>query len=386
MKVLFVISELTFGGAQKQLVELSRQLDREGHEVTIYTLNNDVPRKPELDGSGVTLIVDQKRAKLDVRVLWRLRRLIWRWKPDIVHSFLFDADVYSRLAAIGTGIPVLNSERSSHYTLSRVQRIAHRITEKLASGVVANSWCGKAFAEGMYRMREDDIHVVWNGLELDQIERQSGTDADFRKEFFGPGEHRIACLVGAIKPAKDYPLALETARHLLASDPRWRVLLIGDQLSTTRAYKAGRNSDTGGYKERVLAQYESMADRDRIRFAGNRADVHAVVRQCDVLYVTSVLEGFPNSVLEAMAVGVPVVSTEYSDIRRILPFAEQVIASRSAEELALAIEWAHANHDLIAERQRQWVRQNASIEKAAADLERVYRRYIRQDVYALGAQ
>jgi glycosyltransferase involved in cell wall biosynthesis len=281
---------------------------------------------------------------------------------------------------------VLSSERSSHYTLNRFQRIAHRATEKLSCGVVANSYCGKAFAETMYRKAAEHIHVVWNGLQLDQLERQSRSDTDFRSEFFGPGEHRIACLVGAIKPAKDYPLALRTAEKLLATDPRWRVLLIGDQLSTTKAYRAAGHTDTGDYKQQVFQQYESMQHRDRVRFAGNRADVHAIVRQCDVLYVTSILEGFPNAVLEAMALGVPVVSTEYSDIRRILPFAEQVVASRSPDELAAGIGWAYGHHDLVAERQRQWVRHHASIEKAASDLERVYRRYVRGTVYALGAQ
>ena len=101
MRILYVISNLAFGGAEKQLVELARQLAGSGHEVAIYTLNRDVPRRPELAGSAVTLIVDQKRAKLDPAVLWRLRKTIGRWRPDIIHGFLFDGDFYSRVAALG---------------------------------------------------------------------------------------------------------------------------------------------------------------------------------------------------------------------------------------------------------------------------------------------
>src|SRR5947209_3038663 len=126
MKILFVISELTFGGAQKQLVELSRQLARTGHEVVIYTLNRDVPREAELEGSGVTLMVDQKRSRLDPALLLRLRSLIESWQPDVVHSFLFDADFYSRVAAMGTGVPVINSERSHNYTLPTLNSLALR--------------------------------------------------------------------------------------------------------------------------------------------------------------------------------------------------------------------------------------------------------------------
>ena len=68
MRVLFVISDLAFHGAQKQVVELSRELARNGHEVAIYTLNDDAPRAAELAGTGVEVIVDHQDAALALRV------------------------------------------------------------------------------------------------------------------------------------------------------------------------------------------------------------------------------------------------------------------------------------------------------------------------------
>jgi hypothetical protein len=114
MRVLFIISELTLGGAQKQVVELSKGLAAGGHDVAIYTLNDDAARAGELEGTGVQLVVDQKRMRLDPAVLRRLRGKIRAWKADIVHGFLFDGDIYARIAAFGTGVPVLNSERSDN--------------------------------------------------------------------------------------------------------------------------------------------------------------------------------------------------------------------------------------------------------------------------------
>src|SRR5688572_2293935 len=102
MRVLFVISDLGLHGAQKQVVELAAELDRRGHEVAIYTLNDEAARAQDLRGTGVEVIVDQKRSKLDPAVLLRLRRKITSWRADIVHGFLFDGDIYARLAAIGT--------------------------------------------------------------------------------------------------------------------------------------------------------------------------------------------------------------------------------------------------------------------------------------------
>ena len=106
----------------------------------------------------------------------------------------------------------------------------------------------------------------------------------------------------------------------------------------------------------------------------------AILAQSDVQLMTSCREGFPNVVLEAMVLGVPVVSTDYSDIRRILPRREQIVASRRADDLARAILAAHAEREAIAGEQRRWVLAHATIERAARELERVYAGYVRTDV------
>ena len=386
MRVLFVISDLGFHGAQKQVVELSRELDRSGHEVAIYTLNDDVGRARELEGTGVEVIADQKRVKLDPRVLLRLRRKITRWRADIVHGFLFDGDIYARIAAMGTGATVLNSERSDNYEISRSQKIAHWLTKGLVHGVVANSRSGSAFAQKLYGYDPRHMHVVWNGMRVEELERRAVSSHDYRREFFGEGNHRIACMIGHIKPAKDYLLALDTAAALLKLSPEWRVLFLGDSLGGTGAYQTGRDSDTSGYKRSVMEHFSKLGlSAERVVFAGARSDAPAILAQCDVQLMTSCREGFPNVVLEGMVLGVPVVSTEYSDIRHILPRASQVISNRSADALANAIAEAWVDREAIASEQKRWVHAHASIETAARDLERVYARYVRPDARPLAA-
>lgn len=378
MRVLFVISDLGFHGAQKQVVELSRELDRLGHEVAIYTLNDDAPRAAELAGTGVEVVVDQKRTKLDPAVLLRLRRRIAGWRADIVHGFLFDGDIYVRIAALGTGAIVLNSERSDDYEISLSQKLAHWLTKPFVDGVVANSRSGSAFAQRLYGYDPARMHVVWNGMRIEELERRAVSSVNHREEFFGEGGHKVACMVGHIKPAKDYHLALDTAANLVALDPRWRVLFLGEAL-TGVAYKAGHASDTVDYKQSVMEHFQRLGIADKVRFAGARADAPAILAQCDVQLMTSCREGFPNVVLEGMVLGVPVVSTDYSDIRHILPRAQQVVANRSPMALARAILAADADRDAIAAEQKQWVRAHASIETATKELERVYARYVRPD-------
>lgn len=384
MRVLFVISDLGFHGAQKQVVELARELDRAGHGVAIYTLNREVGRQRELEGTGVEIVVDQKRSKLDVAVIRRLRAKVRAFRPDVIHGFLYDGDIYARLAGAGTNAIVLNSERSDNYTLSRAQLFFHRLTKPLVHGVVANSRSGSAFAQKLYGYAPGQMHVVWNGLRIEELERRAASSHDYKREFFGPGDHKVACMIGHIKPAKDYPLALDVAAALVKRAPNWRVLFLGEAL-TSIGYKGGQDSETESYKRAVLAQFERLAIADKVLFAGARTDAPAILAQSDVQLMTSCREGFPNVVLEGMVLGVPVVSTEYSDIRHILPRPSQIVASRDPEALAQAILDADIDREAIAAEQKRWVRAHASIENATRELERVYARYVRPDAHAVAA-
>jgi glycosyltransferase involved in cell wall biosynthesis len=365
VRILFVVSGLALGGAERQLVLLSRELVRLGHEVSIYTLTRQTLRIDELAGVDVDVVVDQKRLRLDIGVLGRLRRHIRNWQPDILHGFLYDGDVYCRLAGWDAGVPVLNSERNDSYTLSLLQRIGYRLTSMLCDGVVANSHAGAEFARRLHRMAADRVHVVWNGIDLEEVDaRLARSDRPARRLFPGHGVKRL-CMVGAIKPQKDYPLALRVMKRLVEDDPSWRLICVGDEL----------RDGLRGHKTQVLAEYDRLRLEPFARFAGHRRDVPEIIASSDLLLVTSRHEGFPNVVLEAMACGTAVVSTDYSDIRRILPSAEQIAGSRAEDVIADAVVRCHARRAELAKEQRRWVERHATASASAAALLAVYALY-----------
>src|SRR5258706_15868373 len=219
------------------------------------------------------------------------------------------------------------------------------------------------------------MHVVGNGVRVDELERAAQSRVDFRARFFGPGSHHVACLVGSIKPAKDYHLALDSAARLVRGSPQWRVLFIGDQLTSTKAYRPGADSDTASYKAQIVRHHARLGVPERIRFVGERGDALAIVKQCDVLFSTSCREGFPNVVLEAMAIGVPVASTDYSDIRPILPCAPQVAIERTPEAEARAGLRAHSDRRHLGGRQHRWRRRPGSTAQRPPEVERYHPPY-----------
>jgi glycosyltransferase involved in cell wall biosynthesis len=375
MRVLFVISGLAFGGAERQVILLARELARLGHKASIYTLTRAASRIDELAASGVELVVDQKRRKLDLAVLQRLRRHILAWRPDIVHGFLFDGDFYSRLAAWGTGIPVLNSERNDDYAheLSRLQRAGYRLTSMLCDGIVANSHAGAAFARRLHRLREHEVGVVWNGIDLAEVDVRLARGAQPAHQIFPGTDLKRLCMVAAIKPQKDHGLALRVLGRLLERDQSWRLICVGDELADRFP----------GHKAQVMAERDRLGLEPFVKFVGNRSDVFEIVASSDLLLVTSRFEGFPNAVLEAMACGTAVVSTDYSDVRRILPVADSVVGSRSEDEIAAAVLRCHGRRCDIARAQRRWVEQHANAPASAAALLGVYAKHLAGAAVAL---
>ena len=119
-----------------------------------------------------------------------------------------------------------------------------------------------------------------------------------RTEFFKSPAVKIASLVGMVRPQKDYLLALRVAQALHRIDPQWRVLFVGDCLPHTK-----------DYADQVRSVWREFGLENVVAFAGLRWDAVEIIRQSSVLFSTSLFEGCPNVVLEAMAVGTPAVGT-----------------------------------------------------------------------------
>ena len=377
-RILFVNSGLRFGGAETQLVAIIRELKRRGHEPALYLLTGDAPRLDELAGLGVQVLVDNKKSRLDLGVIKRLRAHIRQWKPDLVHGFLFDANVFARMAVVGLKVPLLNAERSHGYRLKPAQAAIHRLTRHRVDGVVANTQAGRDFAESMYALPPARAHVVWNGIDLKAVDaRCMAPRLDYRQEFFGDSAVKMATLVGTIQPQKDHLLALEAAEALIDADPSWRIAFVGAAYGSKLNY-ANATADASNQLQRAVeARWKNSRHVDRIRFVGQRSDALEIIAASDALFSTSLQEGFPNVVLEAMSVGTPVISTAYSDIRLILEDPRWVIDSRDPQAIADAIRKVAGDRAHVGPALRGWIEKHATIERSVDTLLEVYDKYTR---------
>src|SRR5512138_691005 len=365
MKILFVVSGLGLGGADEQVILLSKELARHGHRTGIYCLSRRTERLHELAGSGVEVIVDDKRGRVDLAVLWRLRQQIRRWHPELVHAFGYDADVYSRVAALGAGIPVLNSERTDDQRVSRAHRLGYRLSSALCDGVVANTRAGARFAQRLHRLAESRVDVLWNVVDLEAIDARIARSPQPAREIF-PGPHlKRLCMVVSIKPVNDHPLALRALKRLVDQDPSWRLICIGEEPAEYR-----------GYQSQVLAERDRLGLEAFVKFVGHRSDVVELIASSELLLLTSKHGGFPLVALEAMACNTPVVSTDWGEIRCLLPAAQQVVATRAEADIAAAVLECYGRRDEITAAQRRWAEQHGTAAAGAATLLGTYAKYL----------
>lgn len=377
MKILIVNSGLRHGGAETQIIYLCHAFVRMGHEVALYLLTPEADRVAELP-KEVHVEQGRKSSPFDFSEVMRLRRFIQRWRPDVVKGFLFDANFYARLAGVGTGIPVINGERNDGYELNRNQKLAHYPTRMLAKAVVANTHAGRAFAQRLFGIHESRTHVVWNGIDLIKVQSflpSADQKQALRRDLFGEGDFKVVVVVGTIRRSKDHMLALKVCKALQHSDEGWRFMFVGDAPTGFGHYRSKAASEEARYKQEVFDYVDRQCLNASVVFTGKRDDAIKLIAAADVLLSTSLHEGFPNVVLEAMAAGTPVVSTAYSDITRILPFQWQVSQARDAQSLAQCVRHAYADHDVVSAAQRAFVEREATVDISAQRMIEVFQKY-----------
>jgi len=365
---MLVVSNLEYGGAQRQVVELANHLDPARFEVRICSLSPYVPLAEDLWRRD-RLHVITKRFKFDATVVPRLARLLRRTKTDIVQSYLFDADIAAFLAGRLAGCAlVAGSERNANYVMKRRQVLLYRWTRPCVDVLVANSHAGAAFNARVVGYPADRYRVVHNGVDT---ERFAPADAAAVRAGLGIGpDEPVIGIFASFKPQKNHPLFFAAAARVAERCPRTRLLLVGDEL-----YGGMHGSDD--YKREVLALVDRLGLRGRCVFAGNQDAVHRFYPACDLTVMSSHFEGTANAVLESLSCGVPVVATDVSDTAMILPDGRAGFLVPPGDEQAMsdricALLGDASLRSTMGAAARQWILQEFSSTRLAEKTADVY--------------
>ena len=285
-RILYVITELDVGGAEKALCELATRLSRSAYEPEVACLSGHGPLGVELEKKGIPVHFLAARGAWSLRALWRLRRLVRQ--ADIVHSFLYHANMAARLAAVGTRAIVVSSARVAERSRPgrrRLECLTHRQVD--VEVCVSNGVRDFLAAGGFPRHK---LVVIPNGVDGAKFE---GRDPAFKARLGIRPETPLVATIGRLHEQKGMGFFVRAAASLLRSRPDCHFLIVG----------------SGPLEGELRAAAKGLRLEGTLTFLGHCDDVPAILRAADAFVLASLWEGMPNVVLEAMAAGVPVVAS-----------------------------------------------------------------------------
>jgi len=309
-KILIAISNMEFGGSQRQVVELVNNLNSDQFEVHVCSLSSYVPLA-QFFNEGITLHIIEKKSKFDLSVVLKLRKLIQKHQFSVVHGYLFDAEIATRLAGVlaFNKVKVIGSERNADYILKNIQRKVYKLTGSLVDAVIANSQAGADCNARQTGLAKAKFHVIYNGVDTERFIKRDKLQA--REQLNLPQHSKIIGMFASFKQQKNHPFLIAALAKLKDTNPEFKVLLVGDML---HGGLHGSDDYCSGVKQQIID--EGLAEH--VIYLGNCDNVEFVYPACDFTVLPSLFEGTPNVVLESMACAVPTIATRVSDNDKII--------------------------------------------------------------------
>ena len=290
--VLFVLGSLGPGGQERQLYYLCRELSRRELRpvVAVWNYREDEVYVDRLRQDSVE-VLDLGRGL--VSRLNRLRRLVRERKPRIVQAHAFYCNLFVRWATLGTGIPAIGVIRGHFPRVKAVTGpLLGRLCARWPRTQICNSHLSTALARGGGFWAPLNVETVENGIDFERFP-QAAAPLDDQPLIFG---------VGSLLPVKRWDLLIDAAERLHESGREFRLTIAGE----------------GPERNRLEERIRSAGLSRVVRLPGFTAQVGPLLAEAVALALTSDHEGLPNVVVEAMAVGRPVVATRAGDTPRLI--------------------------------------------------------------------
>ncbi|PYR16614.1 MAG: phosphatidylinositol alpha-mannosyltransferase [Acidobacteria bacterium] len=329
MKVMHVIAALDGGGAETMLYQLLKAQiapTHLAHAVSLTDMIGLVGRR--IEGLGVPVsALGMKRGRVSPAGFVRLVRLMAREKPDLIQTWMYHADLLGGIAARTLGIPVIWGVRHEYNPRDKaLTRLTRRTCALLSTwmpeSVVFNSESSlRGHARGGYAARK--LVVIHNGFDLSSFRPDARTRIEVRRELGIPEDAPVVGLVARHHPDKDHGTFVAAAARIRERCGSARFVLCGKEVEWS-------NSD-------LVALLDRYGLRPAAHLLGNRLDVERLYAALDVACLSSRTESFPNVLGEAMACGVPCVSTDCGAVREIVGETGYVVPVGDSEALAAGV-------------------------------------------------
>jgi L-malate glycosyltransferase len=308
LRVLHLINYFEAGGTERQAVELLKRLDPERYDVRLAALRNEGPlyreiaaRFPAVPEFTFTSFYNATA----VRQLARLRSFLLRERIDILHAHDFYSGMLGVMAGRFAGVRVIASQRHLSFSDRRAHQWGQTVINRLAHRVLVNSNAIRDHLISNKGVAPEKIVVIRNGLRPipdPAAPDGSSTRSELLRELGLESGVKLVGMIANLRPVKGHRFFIEAAAQVVAEVANAHFALIGE----------------GELRREIEQQAARLGIADRVHLLGYRADAARLNAAFDLAVLASLHEGLPNSVMEAMAAGAPVVATAVGGVVELI--------------------------------------------------------------------
>jgi len=363
-KIIYLITDLDVGGAEKGLFQLATRLPRDEFSIEVITLTGGGRIAKWLEEKDIPVTSLDIKRFWDLAGVFRLRRLLKNLRPDILHTFLFHANIVGRVAAVEVGVrAVICSVRVAerrfkwHLALDWLSSPLMDLEVCVSEGV-------RRFTETRAKIPKNKLTVIPNGLDPAEFEKKDlGPRASgFRNSLHLSPDASVILTIGRLERQKGISFFLQAAREVLREFPQACFLIVGE----------------GPDKAKLISLVRNLGIEKAVRFLGFRDDVPEIMAAADIFVLASLWEGMPNVVLEAMASGKPVVGTRVEGTDELVISGETGLLVPPADAKALARDIRRLLQEPVLARRmgqaaRKRVKEHYTVQKMVERYAKLYR-------------
>jgi len=327
LRVCHVASGDLFAGAEVLLLNLSGALSDKMLSQTLFVLFNDGILSKRLIERGARVIVLQEREfPADILLVFKLARILREQAVDVVHTHGYKCNVMGGVASLISRSALLIRTEHGKPPPIFIHKFSKTTFFSLLDYFVGRYWTDQIVSVSSElttnlrrRYPRRKITTIYNGIDFSQCDEKS-PPIDLKSEFGIADEDKLVGIFARLNPEKGVELFLKAARLISLEAPHIRFFVVGDG----PLYKDLQ-------KDAVRLNLEK-----HVIFTGFRTDVHGLLRQMDVVVLSSLHEGMPMILLEAMAHRRPIVATRVGGVPEVIQDRKTGIIVPSGDEHALA--------------------------------------------------
>ncbi len=301
IKILYLITGLTPGGAELTLKNLILELNPEKFEISVCSITYTTDIFDLLKQRVKNIYFLKLRNNFGfLKAFILLRKIIKKENPDILHCFMFHSNILGRVAAIGYKIQVISSIRTK-LIYNKFGNLLDNITQRLVDVYMVNSKTLAKFIDD-YGIKEQKIILIENGIDFNKFNLKKSSD-DLKKELNLPNLP-IVTMIANFKKQKDYPTMIKAIAYL-KKDIKLCFLAVGSGLEF--------ENETKKVKDLI-----NKLNLKNVKLLGFRNNIPEILSITDIWVSSTLFEGHSNSLLEAMAMKKPIVTTNIPENAEIV--------------------------------------------------------------------